>query len=193
MTRIVFLVEDYSMRVLLDGLLPRLVPGLEFRCIHHEGKQDLDRSIPKKLRAWREPGVRFVILRDNDGGDCRSLKARLVSMCNEAGRSDSLVRLACQELEAWYLGDPEGLADAFDDGDLRFIGRKARFRDPDALMHPARELAELAPGFQKISGARAMATRLVESRNTSVSFRAFVRGVRRIAGDRSPEIPASDV
>ena len=54
MSRLVFLVEEYSMKVLLEGLLPRLFPNLSFLCIPHEGKQDLEKSVPKKLRAWRE-------------------------------------------------------------------------------------------------------------------------------------------
>ena len=80
MSRVVFLLEEYSMKVLLEGLLPRLVPCLPFLCVPHEGKQDLERSIPRKLRAWREPGVRFVVVRDNDGSDCRALKARLAGL-----------------------------------------------------------------------------------------------------------------
>lgn len=79
MSRIVLLLEEHSMKVLLEGLLPRLVPGLQFLCVAHEGKQDLEKSIPKKLRAWREPGVQFVVLRDNDQGDCRELKFQKVS------------------------------------------------------------------------------------------------------------------
>ena len=56
MTRVVFLLEEYSMKVLLDGLLPRLFPGLPFLCVPHGGKNDLEKSLPRKLRAWREPG-----------------------------------------------------------------------------------------------------------------------------------------
>ena len=44
-----------------------------FQCVPHDGKDDLERSIPRKLRGWREPGVRFVIVRDNDRGDCIAL------------------------------------------------------------------------------------------------------------------------
>ena len=62
MGRMVFLLEEQSMKELLDGLLPRLFPGLNFLCVPHEGKQDLERSIPRKLRAWRVPGDRFVIV-----------------------------------------------------------------------------------------------------------------------------------
>lgn len=180
MKRVVFLLEEYSMKVLLEGLLPRLFPGLQFLCITHDGKQDLDRSIPRKLLAWREPGVRFVVLRDTDGADCRELKARLVAACRAAGREDTLVRLVCQELEAWYLGDPVALADAFGDPALRTIGQRARFRDPDAVAQPSKAIEELAPSFQKVSGARAMALRLDVERSTSHSLRVFVEGVRRL-------------
>ena len=126
MSRIVFLLEERSMKTLLEGLLPRMVPGTPFLCIPHEGKQDLEKSIPRKIGAWREPGVRFVIVRDNDGGDCRGLKQRLYDLCRGAGRPDSLVRIVCQELEAWYFGDPEALARAFDRPSLKNIGSKDR-------------------------------------------------------------------
>ena len=36
------------MQELLDGLLPRLFPGLLFQCVPHDGKTDLERSIPHK-------------------------------------------------------------------------------------------------------------------------------------------------
>ena len=101
MSRIVFLLEERSMQVLLDGLLPRLFPDLPFLWVPHEGKRDLELSIPRKLRAWREPGVRFAVIRDNDGGNCVQLKAALRQLCKAGSREDTLIRIACQELEAW--------------------------------------------------------------------------------------------
>ena len=176
MSRIVFLLEERSMKVLLEGLLPRLYPGLEFLCVPHEGKPDLEKSIPKKLRAWREPGVRFVVVCDNDGGDCRRLKTRLREMCQENGRSDTVVRIACQELEAWYFGAPDALAAAFDSENLRELGRQARYRDPDAIRQPSRALEEIVDEFQKVSGARRMA-QVLDRNNTSRSYQVFLAGV----------------
>ena len=181
MSRLVFLLEEYSMKVLLEGLLPRLFPDLQFLCVPHEGKQDLERSVPRKLRAWGEPGVRFIVLRDNDGEDCHVLKKKLATLCQEGGRKDTLVRIACQELEAWYLGEPDALADTFDNPGLRRIGGKARFRDPDAVRYPSTELERLVPGFQKVSGARRMASNLSPERNRSRSFQVLVEGVKRAA------------
>lgn len=96
MTRLVFLVEERSMKTLLDNLLPRLIHGIDFLCIPHEGKQDLETSIPRKLRAWREPGVQFIIVRDNDGGDCHAVKKRLSQLCFEAGKKTRLSGLSAR-------------------------------------------------------------------------------------------------
>ena len=172
------------MKHLLEGLLPRLFPGLEFQCIPHEGKRDLEKSLPRKLRSWREPGVRFVVLRDQDSEDCHTLKSRLVALAAEAGRPDTLVRLACRELEAWYLGDPAALAEAFRIENLRGLGDKARYRDPDRLPHPSKELARLVPEYQKIAGARVLAEHLEPERNCSRSFQVLLESLRALQAAR---------
>lgn len=184
--RLVFLLEEPSMKHMLSGLLPRLLPGWvegeHFLCVPHEGKSDLDRSVPRKLAAWRVPGDRFVVLRDNDAAACVEVKARLVKMCADSGRSDTLVRLACQELEAWYLGDLEALAAAYEEPKLCAPAMRKRFVDPDALEKPAVEVQRVLPAFQKGQGARRMGLALRgadESR--SRSFQVFVAGVRRLA------------
>ena len=183
MNRLVLLLEEESMQILLDGLLPRLFPGLPFQCLPHNGKTDLERSIPRKLRAWREPGVRFAVVRDNDGGDCRALKEHLRGLCCDGRRGDTVIRIVCQELEAWYLGDPNALADAFGREALRGMGQKAQFRDPDAVPRPSEAVERLVPEFQKVSGARRMARHLSRDRNRSRSFQAFVAGIEPIAAD----------
>ncbi len=182
MNRIVFLLEERSMKALLDCLLPRLMPGIQFICVPHEGKQDLEKSIPRKLAAWREPDTRFVIVRDNDGGDCSLLKRRLTRLCVEARRPDALVRIACQELEAWYFGDPEAMSRAFGNQTLKDVGKKARYRDPDAIKKPSREILRLIPEFQKISGARRMGEQLGRD-NGSRSFRVLMNGIERLLAD----------
>lgn len=180
MSRMVFLLEERSMKTLLDNLLPRLMPGISFICIPHEGKQDLEKSIPRKLRAWHEPETAFVVVRDNDGGDCVALKQKLKTLCKEAGRPDALVRIACQELEAWYFGDPAAMANAFEKSHLAKIGKKSRYRDPDTIQQPSKEIMKLIPEFQKISGARQMASHLSRDKNRSRSFQVTMDGITNI-------------
>lgn len=183
--RIIFLLEEPSMKILLDGLLPRFFPGWvvnqHFQCVKFDGKSDLDRNIPRKLSAWRIPGDRFVIVRDNDNTDCIQLKTRLQALCFDSGRPETLIRLACQELESWYVGDLKSLAQAFNDPKLDALAMRKRFAVPDDWHKPSVELERLIPTFQKGSGARTMATYLRETGNRSVSFQMFVRGVRCVA------------
>lgn len=182
--RLIFLVEEPSMKALLDSLLPRLFPGWiagqDFLCVPHEGKSDLDRSVPIKLRAWREPGVRFVIVRDNDNDDCLALKSRLTQVCKTCNRPDTLIRLVCQELKSWYIGDPAALARAFNDQKLNTQTLRQRFAEPDTWQKPASELRRLIPSFQKIGSARLMAKHLDAANNRSPSFQVFVNGVSRV-------------
>lgn len=184
--RLIFLVEELSMKVLLDGLLPRFFPGwqkgIHFMCVPHEGKSDLDKSVPRKLKEWKVPGDRFVIVRDNDNADCVALKARYVAVCGACGRPESLVRLVCQELESWNLGDLWAMAQAFSQPNLDTPGHRKRFADPDGWQKPSVEVDRLVVDFGKVAGARAMAAHLrAGEHNRSSSFKAFTIGVRRVA------------
>lgn len=173
------------MQALLINWLPQIFPeweeGVHFMCIPHEGKSDLDLSIPRKLKAWRIEGDRFVIVRDSDGADCIELKTRLTGMAHKNGRPDTLVRLVCQELESWYLGDLEALAKAFHDESLNSHRHRKRFLTPDDLRKPSVELKRLIPGFQKLGGARAIARHLSHEGNRSRSLQVFISGVKGLA------------
>jgi len=167
MSRIVFLLEEPSMARLLEGLIPRMFRGLRFLCVPHEGKHDLEKSIPRKLRAWKEPGARFVVVMDNDGKDCMTLRDHLCELCAQAGRPDALIRIPCQELEAWYIGDLAALAKAYDQPRLGKLSGKTKYLDPDAIGKPSAELERLIPEFQKTAAARRMGLLLSEEDNRS--------------------------
>ena len=188
MTKLVFLVEEPSMANFLGELLPRLFPNLLFQCVPHKGKAHLEQSIPRKLRAWQEPDVRFVVMRDQNSGDCRAVKARLRGRCEKGRRTDALVRIVCRELEAWYMGDVEALAAAFPDAGKRIRRelRKRRFHNPDDVVQPARALSALIPEFQKRSGARSLGQRL-SRQNRSRSYQVFLAGVERLLSEDAPE------
>jgi len=181
MSKIVFLLEEPSMRELLDRLLPELLPrGVDFMTIPHEGKQDLEKSIPRKLRAWKEPGVRFIIVRDQDGGDCYRIKDNLISICTRGGRADSVVRIVCNELESWFLGDLAAVATAYDRPSIVRLQRKKKYRNPDSITNAAEELKKLVPEYQKLQGARRIAEHIDKDRNLSNSFHVFLEGVLRV-------------
>ena len=180
--KLVFLLEEPSMKYLLDELLPRILPkDIDFQTIPHNGKRDLEKSIPRKLRGWNEPGdIRFVILHDQDTKDCIALKQELLQLCSVTDKP-VLVRISCQEMESWYFGDVNALASAYNNPKLKEISQKKKFRIPDAIPSPKEELYRLIPEHQQIAGAKLVAPHMNIANNTSVSFNYFVSGVRRLA------------
>ncbi len=180
MKQLVFLLEEESMKALLDVLLPQILPPeIEFLCIPHEGKQDLEKSIPRKLRAWQTPDTTFVIVRDKDGADCIEIKSRLVSLCQQAGRSDSLVRIACHELESWFLGDLAAVEKAFN---IKLAGQQKnrKYKEPDKLSNASEELEKLVKGYRKVSGAKKIAAHMTIQQNYSHSFNCFISGISNL-------------
>ncbi|MDD5320634.1 MAG: DUF4276 family protein [Methylococcales bacterium] len=178
MKQLVFLLEEESMKALLDVLLPQILPQeINFLCIPHEGKQDLEKSIPRKLRAWQAPDTAFVIVRDKDGADCIEIKKRLVNLCQQAGRSDSLVRIACHELESWFLGDLAAVEKAFNIKKLAGQQQTRKYKEPDKLSNASEELEKLVKGYRKVSGAKKIAAHMTIDQNYSHSFNCFIRSV----------------
>ena len=181
--RVVFFLEENSMEEFLNELLGRLFPKLVFQCVTYDGWSDLERSVPVTLRNWHVPGDRFVIVRDSDGRDCQSIKERIVASCKEIGRDDVLVRIVCQELEGWYLGDFAALAEAYDSPQVLRHQAKARFRNPDSVRNPSDEVATLVGPFRKTEAARRLGCLVDVKRNRSQSFQVFVEGVRRLIAE----------
>lgn len=179
MRTLLFLLEELSARDLLAGLLPTLVPT-DVHCEHlvFEGKQDLERNIPHKIRAWQRPDTRFLVLRDQDAAECVAVKQRLTALVPESHRAITFVRVACRELEAWALGDWQAVAAAFDRPGLADNQRKRPYRNPDKLANPILELRKFVPHYQKRDGARRLGPLLDPGRNRSHSFRVFCAAIR---------------
>ena len=184
MSELVFLLEEESARVMLEGLLPRLLPdSIPVRYIVFEGKQDLEGQLVRRLRGYRVPDARFVVLRDQDSADCQRVKEGLLAMCQKAGRNNYLVRIACHEIESWYLSDLAAVERGLGLRNLADKQGSAKYRSPDQLANAAEELAKLTDlCYQGVGGSRAIAPHLDIGNTRSRSFAVFVAGVKRLAG-----------
>lgn len=178
---LVFMLEELSMKEFLAGLLPRVLPpGVEYRLIPHEGKSDLERSIPRKLRAWKTPNTRFIVIRDQDSGDCEKIKQRLVELCQGTGHAEAHVVIACRELEAWFIGNLRAVAEAYTKPALAELQNKAKFREPDKIGSPSRELVQILPEYGKVDGARRLGPHIPLEGSRSPSFNYFIRKVKAL-------------
>ncbi len=171
---------------MLKGLLPRILPPHiveNTKYVVFEGKTDLDKQLARRMRGYLNANACFIVLRDQDAGDCRKIKSSLADECATA-KKPALIRIACHELESWYLADLEAVEKGLNCRNIARLQQKARYRDPDHLMTPSQILAQLAPGYQKISGSRAIGLHLNPNNTRSRSFSVFVSGILRMAGEQ---------
>lgn len=183
---LVFLLEEESAKAFIQGIFPRLFPHeihIQPRFIIFEGKQDLDKRLENKLRGYLNPHARFLVLRDQDRTDCRRVKDKLVELCARSGRPDAIVRVACRELEAFYLGDLAAVEMGLGIQGLASKQDGARYRNPDLLQVPSKELERLTGyRYQKIAGSRAIAPHMNLEASRSPSFIQLIRAILKIAG-----------
>jgi hypothetical protein len=183
MTTLVFCLEEPSAKAMLEGVLPRLLPADVEPCyIVFEGKQDLHKQLLRRLRYWQKPESRFVVMRDQDSADCHQVKQELKTLCDKAGRGDSLVRIACHELESFYLGDLAAVETGLGLRNLAKQQNTRKYRAPDNLTNAAEELEKLTQkNYQKLSGSRRIGPHLkLDATNTSRSFAALIGGIQRV-------------
>lgn len=113
--RVEFLLEEESMKNVLEVLLPQILPDsykLNENCFlrAHNGKSDLKNSIPKKVKVFSAfKATKLVILHDQDSNDCKTLKRDLMRLCKENGNCPVLIRIPCRELEAIEQAYPRKL------------------------------------------------------------------------------------
>ena len=182
MKHLVCLLEEPSAQDALQVWLPQWLPvAVTPHFIVFQGKQDLEKQMVRRMRHWLMPNSRFLVLRDQDSGDCKQVKAGLVRRCAEAGHPEAVVRVACRELESFFVGDWHAVALAFGKPALTRLKGKAMYRNPDVLGSPSRELARHVPGYQKRDGARRIAPLIDPGRNASLSFHALRTAVKALA------------
>lgn len=190
--------EEPSAEAFFAGFLSKLLPPeTSWSGIVFQGKADLLANLERRLkgyRHWMPADWRIVVLVDEDRQDCHQLKKRLEDAAMAAGFTTKttaqgrgflvLNRIAIEELEAWFFGDPQALADAFPRVSAN-LGARAAFRNPDAIAGGTWEALErvlqragyYGAGLPKIEVARKMASQMRPDRNSSTSFGRFAEGL----------------
>jgi hypothetical protein len=196
------LVEEPSAEAALVHLVPKILgPDFSFAVYPHQGKPDLLKNLPIRLRGYRHwipKNWGIAVLIDSDGAECTEQKEKLEEVARRTGfltrtaarggRFQVLNRLAVEELEAWFFGDVTALCDTYP-GVPRSLGERAGYRDSDAIQGAwealERELQRAGHhrgGLAKIKAAREISARMEPSRNRSRSFQAFRDGLWDLVG-----------
>ncbi|MGL5826890.1 MAG: DUF4276 family protein [Nocardioides sp.] len=196
LTHLEVLVEEPSMERAARSLLPKIAPGPTVRVRAFNGKPDLLSRLPGLMRGYRHwpdaSGMGVVVIVDQDSDDCRALLHTMTEATSESGLAAVSVsantpgrvlnRLAVEELEAWWLGDPAAVRSAYPG----VKGTEQAFRRPDDVRGGTWEAFERVlqkaghhrGGLRKIAAAQDIAPLMDIEANTSPSFVKFRDGVR---------------
>jgi hypothetical protein len=180
MTEVVFFLEEPSAEAMLKGFLPKVIGDIPTRFIPFEGKQDLENQLVRRMRHYRVPNAKFVVLRDKDAGDCSKIKVNLLKKCTEAGYPNTLIRIVCHELESWYLADLVAVEQGLQVRGLTRHQKKKQCTAPDNFPSPFKTLRSIVPSYQKVSGSRAIGPYLDPDNKVSKSFSVFVSGIKKL-------------
>lgn len=185
------LVEEASMEAVLQQILPQVTEGTTFQVYPHNGKAGLLGKLSQRLRGyaqWLPDSYGILVVADVDNDDCRALKARIQRDAEGATLQNRvLIRLAVEELEAWFFGDWEAVRAAYPRVNAN-VPNRAAFRNPDGIQGGTWEALEremqrsgyYLGGLPKIEFARRVAKYMDISRNRSRSLQILCEGVRRI-------------
>lgn len=189
---ILFLVEDYSMRKFLEGVLPRLgFEAHQFEIKHHRGKEDLISHLKQIIPTLSKRAQQIIVIIDQDKQDCIILKNNIkakMAWCSCKYK----IRIACYELEAWFLGDMEAIAKCSPRFKARFFQGKKKYRDVDNIPKPSRVLEEIVPDWKnkyankpqfakEIAPFVSLKEQNLEQANRSHSFHVFKKTLHSVS------------
>lgn len=164
------------MEAFLRALLPRMLTQVTYEVYAFQGKNEMLKLLPDRLRGysrWLPRDHGLVVLIDRDQDDCHELKKTLVEMARKAKVKNVLHRLAIEELEAWYFGDWEAVRKCYPRIDPN-VPRQSRFRDKggtwEAFERILKNAGYFKSGLRKLEVAREVGASLEPSSNTSASF-----------------------
>jgi hypothetical protein len=171
---LVFCLEESSAKVFINGILERIRgEKIPVQFIVFEGKKDLDNKLLNKLKGYLNEDAFFIVLRDQDLEDCKEVKNKLIETCTLAGKKNFAVRIACRELESWYLADLDALKISYPETKIKF-SKSIRNRVSDEVQKPSLELKKILPEFQKTNSARLISKNIDIENPKSKSFYHFL-------------------
>ncbi|AWB23122.1 hypothetical protein DA075_21290 [Methylobacterium currus] len=176
------LVEEPSIRIVIEAICGKLGASDLVRILEHEGKSDLERSIARKINGWRSPVLPyFIVSRDLDASERQALRTRLLALVPPHALGRTKVRVIVPELESWYLGDPAALvaAGVITPAAAQRITAQAKFRDLCTLTGAKAEFRKIVgQPIGQIRTAHLLGAHLDLERNNCRNFHAFVEALR---------------
>lgn len=177
--------EERSAAAMLKVIIPKLtkIDGDNIQCIVFEGKRDMQKKIRKRLADYNKPNCVFLVMRDKDSGDCKKIKNDLLDKVKKNKIKRTKIRIACHELESFYLGDLRAVELGIGVSNLSKMQGKTEYRTPDDRANASELLLDITEKeYQKVDGSRRIAEHLsLDGSNKSHSFNMLVSAIKELS------------
>lgn len=182
-------VEEKSAREILEFLVPQIadIEPERVRCFDLNGKENLLKRIRDMLRGYRRPNCVFLVMCDQDKGECEELKQELLNKLPKDRLDRVKVRIACRELESFYLGDQSAVSKAYPTANFDKGRGKVNYTMPDEMPNKNIKPSEVMKlitnrEYQKVLGSRTIAPYLnLDGSNKSASFNHLIKAIRYLS------------
>jgi hypothetical protein len=190
----------------LERWFPRFLPQHTLTVIPHRGKgrlpshpdarpnprrEGLLDQLPAKLRAYGrvlDPATdRLLVFLDLDDDDCLELKQRMLATLDSCSpKPVALFRIAIEEMESFYLGDPSAIRRAFPQAKPRKM--KGYIQDSicgtwELFQEVIDAIIEDKPEWAEKMGDHLGTEWKGRDANRSPSFRQFCRALLQLVGE----------
>lgn len=115
---------------------------------HYRGKEDLISSLEKTIPTLSKRVDFIIIVIDQDKQDCLQLKEKLKSKMSKC-QCKYKIRIACYELESWFLGDMNAITQCSSRFKKDFFQNKQKYHQVDGIIKPSKVIEEIIPDWKE--------------------------------------------
>lgn len=177
--------EEESAEEMLRVIIPRLtgISKENIVSVTFEGKRDLRKQLGRVMANYPNYNCVFLVMCDWDDGDCKKLKKELLDRISEHKTKLTKVRIACRELESFYLGDLQAVEKGLDVPNLSKMQNKKPYKMPDNRAEPDKLLEDITNNkYNKTAGSASIAPHLnLDGDNRSKSFNALLQAIKELS------------
>ena len=180
--------EEVSAKNVFEVLLQKILPeNVSFRIYPHQGKQDLEKALRTSMPSISKiPGSKILITRDQDSSDCKDVKNKIQQIIGKNCHCEYLIRIACKELESWFMGDLEAIRKAYPRFKPEQYKDKANLRNVDKITAPDKYLLKIIPEYYnkdtlpKLEVSETITPFLDINNNNSSSFNNTISAIMKL-------------
>ncbi|BBM88895.1 hypothetical protein COTS27_00582 [Spirochaetota bacterium] len=178
--------DQKFLKILIKNIKGKSNKKTKIDCLSLGSYGKLKSKIKKRIQNMQSSDNNFLIMIDQDKSDCRERKNEIsqeVKIDKNKRATKVKIRVACRQLESFYLGDLNAVKEGLNIRSKKLLQRKTKkpFSNPDDITNPLEELKKLTGSKSKNILSKAITPYLkIDGTNKSHSFNVLVTAIEHL-------------